>query len=122
VNAVGAVIGSATSLVLDVVVGLVLIGAALAIFRKDLRLLDLASGWLNELNLFFAVGFTPKALLDSAGGTASLIQLALAATWWWLAFRDPDGRWRRRAKKASGVARDLGHRLVVVPTAAPAGT
>lgn len=48
-------------------------------------------------------------------------RLFMTALWLWLWWtdRNDDDRWKRRAKAAAGVVRNLGHRLVVVPDGTP---
>lgn len=41
--------------------------------------------------------------------------MTVAWLWLWWSDRNDDDRWKRRAKAAAGVVRNLGHRLVVVP-------
>jgi hypothetical protein len=122
-SAAAGVIGGVLVLALWVVIGLDVLAAVLAIFRRDMRLAGLVLRLVEEVGPFFAVGFTVKAVFEAAGGNngASLLDLVLAAVWLWTTLHNQNGRWRRRAKKAAGVVRDLGHRLVVVPVAVPAG-
>ena len=68
--------------------------------------------------LYIALGLLRTASGDRAIG---LLDLGFGAVFLYLGFRDPNGRWRRRARKAAGYVRDLGHRLVVSPHPAPTG-
>lgn len=122
-SAAAGVIGGSLVLALGVVIALDILAVVLVICRRDIRLAGLVLRWVDGLDPFLAVGFTAKAVLEAVGGNTgeSLFDLVLAAVWWWTAFHNKNGRWRRRAKKAASVVRDLGHRLVVVPVAVPAG-